>query len=195
MLRCFTFILFFCALLPLFVNAELSCSSSNMTGSLQTKDWRYATDPHGSSAKTKGNLFDGENIWISFSRLPRVDVQNNTWVELIYDLPNKHLKDETKIALTYQSTTDLLIKLSQKDYGGEGDNSYAHYQYSLPATTQWTSICVNIADFQRPNWTPESSKDVGIINKNVKALYLVPDLEDELGGHSTLEVKAIGLFP
>ena len=68
---------------------------------------------------------------IAFNRVPRVDAQNNSWVELIYDLPKKSLNGINSIELTYQSDKPLVVKLSQKDYGGTGDKSYAHYQALL----------------------------------------------------------------
>jgi hypothetical protein len=87
------------------------------------------------------------------------------------------------------------MKFSQKDYGGDGDKSYAHYQMLLPATKDWHTVSVNIADTTRPSWTPANSKDLGLILENISAIYLTPVLDDLEGGQATLNVKAIELLP
>lgn len=171
------------------------CQQELAPTALDEKGWRFATDPHGSEVKMKQTLLTDERIWISFKRVPRVDAKNNSWVELIYDLPEQTFEGNSAILLKYKSSKNLVVKLSQKDYGGQGDKSYAHYQYILPAQTQWGTHCIGLADFARPSWTPENSIDKGIIKENVSAIYLVPDLKDELGGEATIEVKNISLRP
>lgn len=183
------------SLLSLSVMAEQSCVFPKNTHSLSDSDWRYATDPHGSTASTKQTLLYGEQVWVAFNRVPRVDASNNSWVELIYDLPNKTLAGQSSIMLEYKSSTDLVVKLSQQDYGGQGDKSYAHYQFTLPAQTHWQTKCINLADFSRPNWTPANSIDKGIIKEHVSAIYLVPDLKDALGGKAIIAVKNISIQP
>ncbi|WP_245321309.1 hypothetical protein [Pseudoalteromonas sp. KS88] len=175
--------------------SEQNCQQELPTSILNEKEWRFATDPHGSEVKVKQTLLTDERIWISFKRVPRVDAKNNSWVELIYDLPNQTVEGKSTILLEYKSSKNLVVKLSQRDYGGQGDKSYAHYQYILPAQTQWGTHCVNLDDFSRPSWTPVNSIDKGIIKEHVSAIYLVPDLKDELGGEATIEVKNISLRP
>lgn len=162
---------------------------------LDAQQWRFATDPYGSQAILKESLIVEQGAWIHFKRIPRVDAKRNSWVELIYDLPSKSLGDNTMIRLHYKSDQPLLLKLSQKDYGGAGDKSYAHYQITLPAGIDWNSQTVSLADFKRPDWTPEQSIDVGIIHDNISAIYIVPNLTDAKGGEATVEVKAIELLP
>lgn len=160
---------------------------------LDANQWRYAVDPHGSTASYEKPLVKEDYVGIAFNRVPRVDAQNNSWVELIYDLPNKSLNGITRIELTYQSDKPLVVKLSQKDYGGEGDKSYAHYQTLLPSSNNWQTTTVTLEQFSRPEWTPNWSKDKGITKANVSALYFVPDLADEKGGKAWLKIKNIKL--
>ena len=184
------------SLIPFSVMAKQSCGfTKNNSHPLNESDWRYATDPHGSTASIKKALLHEEQVWVAFNRVRRVDAKNNSWVELIYDLPNKTLAGQSGIMLEYKSSTDLVVKLSQQDYGGEGDKSYAHYQYTLPAQTHWQTKCINLSDFSRPSWTPASSVDKGIIKEHVGAIYLVPDLKDAVGGKAVVAVKNISIRP
>ncbi|NKC19552.1 hypothetical protein CWC29_011985 [Pseudoalteromonas sp. S4498] len=176
-------------LLLLLAIAFSGCSYTQ--SNLKPKQWRFATDPHGSQAILNGPLVDEEQVAIQFKRVPRVDKQNNSWVELIYDLPTKQLPYQFNIALTYKSDNALIVKLSQREYGGSGDRGYAHYQTKLPASSTWQTINVSLNDFARPNWTPAWSKDKGVILKHVSALYLVPDLTDAEGGEASLAIKSL----
>lgn len=187
--------LVFSPVLSMSSTSEQHCQQAASTAPLNEKNWRYATDPHGSEVKTKQTLIKDERIWISFKRVPRVNAKNNSWVELIYDLPNQTLEENSTIMLQYKSSKDLVVKLSQKDYGGFGDKSYAHYQYTLPVQHRWGTHCINLADFSRPSWTPVNSVDKGIIKEHVSAIYLVPDLQDAFGGEAVIEVKHIALIP
>jgi len=170
----------------------LGCQITDST-KLDETQWRYATDPHGSQAILNGPLVNSERVEIAFKRVPRVDKLNNSWVELIYDLPNKQLPKQANITLTYQSDKDMVIKLSQKDYGGEGDKTYAHYQTVLPAASTWITQTVTLNDFQRPSWTPASSIDKGIITEHVSSLYFVPDLTDAKGGEAYIKIQSVSV--
>lgn len=154
-------------------------------------DWSYATDPHGSTAHFHG--LKNNAIAVEFTRVPRVDKQNNSWVELIYTLPNGNLSATKVIKIQYQSDQPLVVKLSQSDYGKEGDKSYAHYQAVLPKAQQWHTHTITLDQFERPLWTPSSSLDKGLKLENISAIYLVPDLTDEQGGKASLAVKSIKL--
>lgn len=157
--------------------------------------WSYDTDPYGSEAIINEKLIRHGGIWIKFKRVPRVDSQRNSWIELIHNLPSASLVGNTKIRLTYQCDIPLLIKLSQKEYGKEGDASYAHYQIKLPATKGWTTKEVNLTDFYRPTWTPTSSKDYGLLPEHIDALYFTPSMTDKNGGEAILQVRAIEVLP
>jgi hypothetical protein len=162
---------------------------------LDITQWSYATDPYGSEAIIHGQLLQNKDIWIKFTRVPRLDEGRNSWIELIYQLPNATLLGKSKIKVTYKCSIDLLIKLSQKDYGKDGDGSYAHYQIKLPASDEWLEQEVDLADFTRPVWTPDSSIDVGIVPKDIDVLYFTPSLTDEKGGEAILQIRAVELLP
>lgn len=169
----------------------LSSAATEAHSVLDINDWSYATDPHGSVAHFHG--LNNDAIAIEFERVPRVDKQNNSWVELIYTLPNGSLGVTETIEIHYQSDQPLIVKLSQSDYGKEGDKSYAHYQAVLPKAEQWQKQTLTLNQFKRPLWTPASSVDKGIKLANISAIYLVPDLTDEQGGKAKLAVKSIML--
>ncbi|MCC5853057.1 MAG: hypothetical protein JJU30_09485 [Alkalimonas sp.] len=169
-------------------------TSANEAGELDALHWRYATDPHGSSASYSGDLVQEGIARIAFHRVPRVDAQNNSWVELIYDLPDGSLQGASGLRLSYQSSRDLVVKLAQLEYGEQGDQSYAHYQAVLPAATEWQEATLSLADFQRPDWTPATAIDHGIVPAHVSAIYLVPDLTDEAGGQASLSIRAVDLI-
>ncbi|MCC5826264.1 hypothetical protein [Alkalimonas sp.] len=179
------------ALLVLLACGDTGALNNTEKGGLDAGFWRYATDPHGSRADYSGDLVQEGIARIVFHRVPRVDAKNNSWVELIYDLPAGSLPQQAVIGLTYQSSTDLVVKLAQLEYGEQGDQSYAHYQAVLPATNGWQSEALSLVDFQRPDWTPASSVDKGIVPDHVSAIYLVPDLTDEQGGQAVLQVRAL----
>ncbi|KZN35099.1 hypothetical protein [Pseudoalteromonas luteoviolacea] len=169
------------------------CSSHLSQHKFDEDNWRYATDPHGSQVILSEPLVQGERVKIAFDRVPRVDKANNSWVELIYDIPAGDLTGISSIELTYQSDKPLVIKLSQKEYGGEGDKSYAHYQVVLPVALNPTSKSVELANFNRPSWTPTWSKDQGVIKTSVSALYFVPDLTDKAGGQAQMTIHKLVL--
>lgn len=180
-------------LLALLGCSDRSAVPSAVKGELDALDWRYATDPHGSKAAVDGDLVQDGIARIAFTRVPRVDEQNNSWVELIYDLPAGSLGGYSSISLEYLSSSDLVVKLSQLEYGEQGDQSYAHYQTVLSAATDWRQVTLVLSDFERPDWTPATSIDHGIVAAHVNAIYLVPDLTDDAGGQASLSIRAIRL--
>lgn len=162
---------------------------------LDKHQWTYDTDPYGSEAIINEKLIRHGAIWIKFKRVPRVDSKRNSWIELIHKLPTASLVGSQKIRLTYQCDIPLLIKLSQQEYGENGDKSYAHYQIKLPPARQWTTQEINLKDFYRPEWTPTSSKDLGLLPEHIDAIYLTPSMTDKDGGEAILQVRAIELLP
>ncbi|RRS10471.1 hypothetical protein EAG18_00080 [Pseudoalteromonas sp. J010] len=164
------------------------CTVASQT--LTSNQWRYATDPHGSQATYDEGLVQNGVVSVHFTRVPRVDKANNSWVELIYDLPQQ-LTSAFIVTLAYKSDKAVIVKLSQQEYGGLGDKSYAHYQSVLPASNSWQVVRLSLSDFERPSWTPEWSKDKGIVLEHISALYFVPDLKDATGGEATLSVNRL----
>lgn len=175
--------------------ATMPANAQNTHTPLNKYQWTYDTDPYGSEAIINKKLIRHGGIWIKFKRVPRVDAKRNSWVELIHKLPTASLEGKQKIRLTYQCDIPLLIKLSQEEYGKNGDNSYAHYQITLPATKKWTTQEVDLKEFTRPNWTPVSSKDFGLLPEHIDSIYLTPKMTDKKGGEAILQVRAIELLP
>jgi len=170
-------------------------AAENGYAALDKHQWTFDTDPYGSEAIINEKLIRHGGIWIKFKRVPRVDKNRNSWVELIHKLPTTSLVGNQKIRLTYQCDIPLIMKLSQKEYGKRGDKSYAHYQIKLPATKQWTTAEVDLKDFNRPEWTPKLSTDFGLLPEHIDAIYLTPSMTDEDGGEAILQVRAIELLP
>lgn len=158
------------------------------------QSWSYGIDPYGSTVKIGKHLIESDVVSIEFNRAPKPAADRNTWIELIYHAPQEDLLKTKKMRITYQCNEPLLIKFSQKDYGAEGDNSYAHYQTLLPAANDWQTLEVSLSDFARPLWTPAESTNVGLIMSNVSAIYLAPSLDDSKGGYAKLKVKGIDLL-
>ncbi|WP_231098066.1 hypothetical protein [Pseudoalteromonas luteoviolacea] len=171
----------------------VGCSGMQAVPSFDANNWRYATDPHGSQVILDEPLVQDDRVKIGFDRVPRVDKQNNSWVELIYDIPKGNLIDLTTIEVTYQSDKPLVIKLSQTEYGGDGDKSYAHYQVVLPKALEPKTQQVTLEQFARPDWTPNWSQDKGIVTASVSALYFVPDLTDKAGGRAMMTIHGLTL--
>jgi hypothetical protein len=173
----------------------LPAKADSIRAPLDKHQWSYDTDPYGSEAIINEKLIRHGGIWINFKRVPRVDEKRNSWIELIHLLPTASLVGSQKIRLTYQCDIPLIIKLSQREYGENGDQSYAHYQIKLPATDQWSTKEVDLKDFYRPEWTPASSKDFGLLPEHINAIYLTPSMTDKDGGEAILQVRAIELLP
>jgi len=172
-----------------------SANAEAMQAPLDKHQWSYDTDPYGSEAIINEKLIRHGGIWIKFKRVPRVDAKRNSWIELIHRLPSASLTGSQKIRLTYQCDIALIIKLSQRDYGKHGDQSYAHYQIELPPSNQWSTKEVDLKDFSRPEWTPANSTDYGLIPEHIDAIYLTPSMTDKDGGEAILQVRAITLLP
>jgi hypothetical protein len=174
-----------------------ACTSSPLTSqhaSLDNVDlWSYGHDPYGSSVVVGDSLIHDGAARIKFSRAARVASDKNTWIELIYHAPKGNLANIKSVRISYQCSTELIMKFSQRDYGESGDGSYAHYQTLLPAANDWKTIEVALDEFSRPAWTPSDSKNVGLIMENVTAIYLAPALDDIEGGVAALNVRAIEL--
>ena len=169
------------------------CIHFSEQGKTNAQQWRYATDPHGSKAIINEALVTEGQVEISFNRVPRIDSKHNSWVELIYDLPGGSLQGAESITLTYQSDKPVIIKLSQKEFGGSGDKSYAHYQFTLPSSLESNTETVMLSNFDRPSWTPSWSQDTGLIKANISALYFVPDLTDKYGGTAKIVIQSLAV--
>lgn len=113
------------------------------------------------------------------------------FIELVCDLGHS-LVDHTGLSIDYKCETPLVIKLSQSDFGKDGNESYAHYQFVVPASETITTAHLKFSAFTQPGWTPEYAAGIPLKLENVDAIYLTPKVDDSTGGSSLLGVK--GLF-
>ncbi|MGM0461163.1 MAG: hypothetical protein ACQEQ4_01940 [Fibrobacterota bacterium] len=150
-------------------------------------DWHPAADTTGSLIDTGDAMQIDSVITVHFT-LAQKTTEEWPYVELICDTEDDFRNTET-ITITYTCDTPLILKLSQSDFGYEGNETYAHYEYVLPATEDWSKQTVHISDFEQPEWTPAESRDIPLKLENCDALYLTPQLDPQVGGESTLSVK------
>ena len=153
--------------------------------------WGYGIDPHGTTATMGKSLIENGAARIAFTRVAQPAPGVNTWIELTYQVPKGNLVGVQGLSIRYQSSKPLIVKLSQRDFGEKGDNTYAHYQTLLPAAQTWTTATVTWKDFSRPAWTPAYSPNVGLLLENVSAIYLAPDVDGISGGYGELNFSAI----
>lgn len=67
------------------------------------------------------------------------------------------------------------------------------YQYRLLATEEWEMMSVSFSSFTQPEWTPEISSEIPLILENVDAVYLVPDLDYNIGESTNLKINSLEL--
>lgn len=154
-----------------------------------TGNWFPTTDSYGSYFEAAEEVIVDNEINVDFYITQKV---GNEWpyIELICQT-GKPLTGMSSITLDYKCDKALKIKLSQSDFGGDGDNSYAHYYIEVPATTEWTEVTVNVLDFHQPDWAPESSKGVGLKLENIQDIYLVPAASYVDGENASLSVRSM----
>lgn len=157
---------------------------------LHTAKWTPTTDNYGSSYECADEVIvDGEiNVDFVITQKDGPDIW--PYIELICATGAPLTGLET-ITLDYKCSKSLKIKLSQSDFGSAGDSSYAHYYIEVPAADEWTTVTVNIADFNQPSWAPEGSKGVGLKLENVNDIYLVPAASYEVGEPASLSVRSL----
>lgn len=158
---------------------------------LESGLWRAACDNFGSSFKAAEELIVNGEITVEFT-MAKKDEESNNWpyVELICET-GATLTGAEAVEITYWSEKELTIKLSQSDFGSDGDSSYAHYQLKVPASEEWTTTTVYFKDFQQPGWAPEASKAVSLKLENTENIYLVPVLDYKTGETGKIGVKSL----
>jgi len=153
--------------------------------------WSASTDTFGSRFLIQDNLVSDEIVSVEFSIVQKL--HSHSWypyVELICKLPYV-LSDSNTITISYKCSRGLIVKLSQSDFGENGIASYAHYQFSLPPSIEFTQASLYPQQFQQPVWADSISKKIALNLSNVDAIYLVPDLNYETGDHATLIVSKL----
>ncbi|MCU4175849.1 hypothetical protein [Carboxylicivirga sp. N1Y90] len=153
------------------------------------KGWKPVTDNLGSYYLPNTITIKDSAYEVEFY-LKQKEADEIVFIELVCDLGHD-LSEHKGLSLTYKCDTALVIKLSQSDFGGEGDKSYAHYQYVVPASDTYVTQQLSFSNFTRPDWTPEYSKGKGLNLNNVDAIYLTPAVVDSIGGKALLGVKEL----
>ena len=163
------------------------------TGNLlaHASEWSASTDRLGSSVKIGDKLIRNGVAEAHFDLTKRTG-DGYPFVEMICKL-EQNIAPYSGGSITYRCDSDLLIKLSQADFGAGGNDTYAHYQLLLPKSSEWNTVHFTFDSFVQPAWTPEQSAQIGLVKKNVDAIYLVPNLDYDIGESATLSVKDLRL--
>ena len=163
------------------------------TGNLlaTARGWSASTDRFGSGYTTGDRLISCGAATVTFNQAAITD-RGTPYIELICSL-NDNIVNYTGGSITYKCESDLLIKLSQSDFGPAGNKTYSHYQLRVPKSNEWTTIDFEFDEFSQPDWAPEVSRSIPIVKENVDAIYLVPDLDYTIEQSATLQVKDLRL--
>lgn len=168
------------------------CSKTHAENLLYTaKEWKAYSDQLGSSFSPSEMVVVDSLIEVDFT-LKKKEEGEIVFIELVCDIGDS-LAGKQGLELTYKCETDLLVKLSQSDFGGEGDQSYAHYQFRLPASESLTTAKLTFAEFTQPAWAPDASKGFPLKLENVRHIYLTPAVPELTGGSALLGIKALYL--
>ncbi len=181
----------------------VSCKSNTSKGAgkkdvsleknlLYTSEWKAVTDLLGSSYSPGKIAIADSLLQVDFT-LKKKEAGEIVFIELVCSL-NGNLGTSKGIGITYKCDKPLIIKLSQSDFGKDGDESYAHYQYIVPASETLTTLSLTFESFTQPDWTPEASKGKAMKLENVNAIYLTPNVDPTTGGDATLGVKGLYLL-
>ncbi len=153
--------------------------------------WRTATDTFGSKKDEGPGLITNGIAAVKFTIATQNSNQAfNPWVELICEIAGT-LHGAKEIVISYKCDTDLLLKLSQKDFGEQGNQTWAHFQYRFKPSEVWKYETIDFSGFRQPDWTPEKAKKIPMKLENVDAIYLVPNLNPAIGQSATLQVKLL----
>ncbi len=158
---------------------------------LYTASWKAVTDKLGSAFKPEKIAVVDSLMEVNFTLKQQKETEI-VFIELVCGLGH-NLSKHSGLKINYKCETPLVVKLSQSDFGKDGDKSYAHYQFIVPASEKITTTELSFADFTQPIWTPEASKGKAMKLENIDAIYLVPNIDAATGGKSLLGVKALYL--
>lgn len=188
-----TFILIFC----------LSCSNNQQkkqekksfdTSNLlyTASSWEGVSDALGSSCKPDYiEVVDSVlNVDIVLKKKEAGEV---VFAELICVLAYD-IEGSKGVSINYKCTTPLLIKLYQSDFGHYGDQSYAHFECTIPPAKEFRKIDLDFSEFSRPRWTPQFSKGIPLKLENVDAIYLTPKINESTGGEASIAVRSLNLW-
>ncbi len=157
--------------------------------------WYPTCDNFGSSLDTTGGLFQKEGSIKTAFTIAKMKTENDwPYIELVCETPAA-LTGTESVLVEYSCDAPLIVKLYQTDLGTEGNQSYALYEYKLPASSAITSKTIAIKSFAQPEWADAESKAIALNLDHSQAVYFVPDLSVETGGKATVTVKTLKLIP
>ncbi len=156
--------------------------------------WYPAADHYGSAIDTGDAFFSQGIVAVDFTLASKKVDDAWPYIELVCET-GQPLTGTDSIIVSYKCDTTMSLKLYQTDLGSEGNESYALYHTSLPSSKEWTTQTVAVADFVQPSWADEESRAIELNLDNVERIYLVPNLNAEVGGESRIEVKYLSLIP
>ncbi len=174
-----------------------SCCNSGKTASMLDSNlldhpqiWEAGVDDIGSSFVATNPLVDNSLIDIEFT-IAKIGDDGYPYVELKC-FPEVEFDDTKGIDIEYECDKELVVKLSQKDFSGDGNGTYSHCQYVLPATNgAKAGKTLLFSDFKQPGWTPAESRAICLNLKNISALYFVPNVDYDLGELSKLKIYLV----
>lgn len=159
---------------------------------VETGAWRPAADSFGSIFEVAEEVVVDGEIHIGFTIAKKTEPDMWPYVELICET-GAPLTGAQGLEITYKTDKELKIKLSQSDFGPDGNSTYAHYQIKVDPAGEWTTVTVNFEDFQQPSWAPEEATKIALNLDNVNDIYLVPGVDYDLGDSAVLGVKSLVL--
>lgn len=161
-------------------------SANNLIKS--AKEWVAAHDEFGSSYDTANAILSDSLKKIHYTLIKKTEGDKWPYIELIC-LLSGNLKDKETMKIAYSCSAPLIIKLSQSDFNNKGNETYSHYQYTVPASDTIRTSTLKFSDFKQPEWTPEESKSISLKLENVDAVYFTPAVDAEVGGEADLSIS------
>ncbi|GAB6088716.1 hypothetical protein [Spirochaeta dissipatitropha] len=152
--------------------ADLDTSTGNLLETLPEDRWYGVACDYGSEVEWSGPADGVLEVDFFLAALPGPNQW--PWVEVV-SMIDQALDGTQGIKITYEHDNPFILKFSQTDFGPDGDNSYAHYQFTLPETKNGPeTVYVSVEDFEQPGWATPASEAIPLKLENVNAVYLVP---------------------
>jgi hypothetical protein len=156
--------------------------------------WYASVDEYGSSVKASAPVVKDGKVAIEFTIAKMAKPDQWPYAELICE-PGIAMNALEGLSVRYKSSVDLVLKLSQKDFGEEGNASYAHYQHVLPRSATFVDAVIKVEDFAQPEWADEASRKIALDLANVSAVYVVPVLDYTMGETGSFSLERFSLAP
>lgn len=157
--------------------------------------WKASTDSFGSLV-SYFNLPQNSSdsvIDVGFVMTSKNSPDEFPYVELICS-PKNDFTDIFFVEIEYKCSHELLVKLSQSDFGENGLATYAHYQSVLPVSDKLNKVKIALTDFTQPQWADSVSLSVQLDMKNVNAIYLAPNMNYEKGDTANLSIYSLKMI-